>query len=151
MVVFWMSLEPQYQWLIIAVLFAIAELIVPGVFLIWLAAAAAMTGMIMLVVDVPVPLQFLLFGAFAIASTWFGRRWYLKSETPSADPLLNDRSARLIGQTVTVVDPVSSNGGRVKVGDGEWPARGPTLKKGTIGRIVAVNAGVLQIEPVEPQ
>ena len=36
--------ETHYVWLTLAVLLGLAELMVPGVFLIWLAAAAAITG-----------------------------------------------------------------------------------------------------------
>jgi len=38
------GIEPQWAWLIAAAVLAVAELIVPGVFLIWLAAAAGITG-----------------------------------------------------------------------------------------------------------
>ena len=35
--------NPEYLWLGLAALLALAELFVPGVFLIWVAAAAAVT------------------------------------------------------------------------------------------------------------
>ena len=50
------GLDPHWVWLIAATVLAIAELAVPGVFLIWLAAAAAITGFLTLVF--PVPLAF---------------------------------------------------------------------------------------------
>ncbi len=141
-----MSLEPHYHWLIIALILGIAEILVPGVFLIWLAAAAAVTGFVAMFIDITVAGQFTLFGILALASVFFGRRWYLSNVVESEDPLLNDRSARLVGQTVTVVEAVSSTSGRVKVADGEWPAQGPDMKKGSVARVTAVNSGVLQLE-----
>ena len=131
-----MSLEPHYHWLIIALILGIAEILVPGVFLIWLAAAAAVTGFVAMFIDITVAGQFTLFGILALASVFFGRRWYLSNVVESEDPLLNDRSARL----------VSSTSGRVKVADGEWPAQGPDMKKGSVARVTAVNSGVLQLE-----
>lgn len=144
-----LSLEPHYQWLIVALLLGIAEILVPGVFLIWLAAAAAITGFVAMFIDLTVSGQFALFGVLALASVFFGRRWYLSNIVESDDPLLNDRSARIVGKTVTVVEAISDTSGRAKVGDGEWPAKGPDMKKGTTARVVAVNGGVLQLEALE--
>jgi len=38
------NLEPHWMWLLAAVVLGIAELAVPGSFLIWVAAAAALPG-----------------------------------------------------------------------------------------------------------
>ena len=54
-----------------------------------------------------------------------GRRHYERNPVPSSDPLLNDRTARLIGQKVTVVEAIENGEGRVRVGDSVWAARGP--------------------------
>ncbi len=142
------SLEPQYLWLIIALILGIAEIIVPGVFLIWLAAAAAVTGFVAMFIDITIPGQFTLFGLLALASVFFGRRWYMTHKVESSDPLLNDRAARLIGTNVVAVTPINATSGRVKVGDGEWPARGPDLKKGDAARVVDVASGVLILEEI---
>ncbi|MEH6756346.1 MAG: NfeD family protein [Parasphingorhabdus sp.] len=144
-----MTLESHYQWLIIALLLAIAEIMVPGVFLIWLGTAAAITGLIAMFIDINVAGQFTLFGLVSLASVFLGRRWYLNNVVESDDPLLNNRSGRLIGQTVIVVETISETSGRAKVADGEWPAKGPAMKKGTMARIVAVEGGVLQLEALE--
>ncbi len=143
-----MSLEPHYQWLIIALIMGIAEIIVPGVFLIWLAAAAAITGFVAMFIDITVAGQFTLFGVLALASVFFGRRWYLSNKVESSDPLLNDRRARLVGTNVVAVTPINATSGRVKVGDSEWPARGPALNKGETARVVDVASGVLVLEEI---
>lgn len=143
-----MSSEPEYIWLSLAALLALAEIFVPGVFLIWVAAAAAVTGLVSAFVDLTIPGQLTLFGISTIASVLIGRRWYLTNIIKSEDPLLNDRAARLIGTTVTVVQPINATSGRVKVGDGEWPARGPALPIGAAARIVDVASGVLILEVI---
>ncbi|MEP2989308.1 MAG: NfeD family protein [Parasphingorhabdus sp.] len=141
--------ETHYIWLTFAVLLGLAELIVPGVFLIWLAAAAAVTGIASLFIDLTLTGQLTLFGISSVASVWLGRRWYLTHKVKNEDPLLNDRSARLVGKTVTVVQPVTASGGRVKVADGEWPAKGPAMPEGTLAKVAAVNGGVLELETLE--
>ncbi|QJB67929.1 NfeD family protein [Parasphingorhabdus halotolerans] len=143
--------NPEYVWLSLAALLALAELFVPGVFLIWVAAAAAVTGILSLFIDLTVAGQLTAFGVATIASVLGGRRWYLTNIVTSEDPLLNNKAARLIGTTVTVVSPVNATSGRVKVGDGEWPARGPALEKGETARIVDVANGTLILEEMPKQ
>ena len=65
-----------------------------------IALAAAITGLITLAVAPTVALQLLLFGALALLATWGGRRWYAANPVLSADPLLNDRAGRLVGETI---------------------------------------------------
>ena len=142
------DLEPQWMWLLGAIFLGIAELIVPGVFLIWLAAAAAATGLLTLGFGIGLPFQFALFALLAIASVYLGRRWYIANPMPSADPMLNDRAARLIGRTVTVVGAIDNGEGRVKVGDGVWSCRGPDCAEGSRVRITGADGSCLKVEPV---
>ncbi len=145
------STDPAYIWLTLAALLALAEIFVPGVFLIWVAAAAAVTGIASTFIELTLAGQLTLFGLSTIASVLLGRRWYLTNVVKSEDPLLNDRAARMIGTTVTVVKPVNATSGRVKVADGIWSARGPVLKKGETARIVDVADGVLILEEMPDQ
>lgn len=143
-----LELEPHWMWMLAAILLGIAELIVPGVFLIWLAAAAAATGLVTLAFGIALPFQFALFALFAVAAVYFGRRWYLANPMPSSDPLLNDRAARLIGRTVIVVGAIENGEGRVRVGDGVWSCRGPDCAEGSRVRIVGADGSCLRVDPV---
>ena len=141
------GLEPHWLWLLAAVLLAIAELIVPGVFLIWIAAAAAGTGLLTLTFGVPIAFQFALFALLSIASVYAGRRWYAANPVATSDPLLNNRAARLIGRTVAVTSPIEHGEGRVKVGDSVWNCRGPDCPAGTPVRIIGAQGTCLLVEP----
>ncbi|MFK7842981.1 MAG: NfeD family protein [Sphingorhabdus sp.] len=141
--------NPEYVWLGIAALLALAELFVPGVFLIWVAAAAAVTGLLSLFIDLTIAGQLTAFGLSTILAVLGGRRWYLTHDVKSENPLLNNRSAQLVGQTVTIVEAVSATSGRVKVADGEWPAKGADMKKGANAKVVAVEDGVLRLEALK--
>ncbi|HEX2764224.1 MAG TPA: NfeD family protein [Allosphingosinicella sp.] len=143
-----LDLDPHWMWLLAAILLAIAELIVPGVFLIWLAAAAAVTGLVALAFGIALPFQFAVFALVSIASVYFGRRWYLRNPMPSADPMLNNRAERLKGRTVTVVDAITHGEGRVKVGDGVWSCRGEDCPEGAQVRITGAEGNRLTVEPV---
>ena len=141
--------NPEYVWLGLAALLALAELFVPGVFLIWVAAAAALTGILSLFIDLTLAGQLTLFGLSTIIAVLGGRRWYLTHHVESENPLLNNRSAQLVGKTVTIVETISATSGRVKVADGEWPAKGPDMKKGGIAKVAAVEHGILRLEAIE--
>ncbi|AMO71388.1 NfeD family protein [Sphingorhabdus sp. M41] len=141
--------SPEYVWLGLAALLALAELFVPGVFLIWVAAAAAVTGILSLFIDMTFAGQLTVFGLSTILAVRGGRRWYLTHNVESENPLLNNRSAQLIGKTVTIVETVSATSGRAKVADGVWPARGPDMKKGMVAKVAAVEGGVLRLEALE--
>lgn len=141
--------QAGFVWLIVAAILAIAELVLPGVYLTFLALGAAATGVLAILFPDLGPIgQFISFAAWSTVAVLIGKRWYGANPVPSSDPDLNNRSARLIGQYVTVVDALSGGTGRVRVGDGEWPAHGPDLAVGEKARIVEVRGGIVVVEPV---
>lgn len=142
------DLDPHWMWLLGAILLGIAELIVPGVFLIWLAAAAAATGLLTLAFGIALPFQFAVFALLAIAAVYLGRRWYVANPMPSADPLLNDRAARLTGRTVVVTQAIENGEGRVRVGDSVWSCRGMDCAEGSRVRITGADGSCLKVEPL---
>src|SRR3546814_19629858 len=76
-----------------------------------------------------------------------GKGWYRDYPVESCEPLLNDRAARLIGDIVVVTDAIENGAGRVRVGDGTWPAHGPDMPAGTQVRVTGIESGALLIEP----
>ncbi|HEX7875047.1 MAG TPA: NfeD family protein [Sphingobium sp.] len=141
------TLEDHWWWLVFAALLGIGEVMLPGVFLIWVALAAAVTGLVALALPLTMPVQFLIFAALCLVAVWGGRRWYTANPVDSQDPLLNDRTARLTGEIVTVVEAIEAGRGRVKVGDSVWPCRGPDAPIGSHVRVVGAEASVLRVEP----
>jgi membrane protein implicated in regulation of membrane protease activity len=142
------ALDPHWGWLIAGLILGIAEMIVPGVFLIWLGVAAVLTGLATLAFGLPIAAQFIVFALAALLSVYAGRRFLKNNPIETTDPLLNDRAARLIGQTVLVVDPIEGGEGRVKVGDGVWIARGPDTPPGARVRVTRAEGATLFVEPL---
>jgi membrane protein implicated in regulation of membrane protease activity len=119
------------------------------VFLIWLAAAAALTGLATLALGIELPFQLVLFTLFSISAVYGGRRWYLNNPVASSDPLLNDRGARLTGETLTVVSAIENGRGRVRVGDGVWTCKGPDAPEGARVRVTGLDGSCLRVELVD--
>lgn len=138
-------------WIMLAVALVIGELASPGIFLIFLAAGALVTGVTMLALpDIPFLVQLVSFTAWSAVAVAIGRRWYTQFPVATSDAMLNDRSARLVGEIVTVVAALDGGEGRVRVGDGEWRASGSTADVGARMRVVAVRDGVLIVEALPP-
>jgi inner membrane protein len=141
------TLEPHWAWLALGLMLAIGEILVPGVFLIWLAGAALLTGLVAWAVPmVGVPLQIVLFAVLAIVAAFAGRNWLRANPIVSADPKLNDRGGQLVGETVTVTTAIDGGTGRVRVGDTEWGVRGPDAEPGTRMRVSGHDGAVLLVE-----
>ena len=135
-------------WLIAALVLGILELLVPGVFLVFLAIAAAITGVATLALsDLPLAGQLASFALWSVVAVLVGRRWY-RDFPVAGDARLNDRAARLLGETVVVEAAIEGGRGRVRVGDGSWPARGPDMAVGARAEIVGVDGGVLVVKPL---
>jgi membrane protein implicated in regulation of membrane protease activity len=143
------SLEPQWFWLALGLFLAAAEMAIPGVFLIWLAGAAIITGLIAWVIPIGVPLQIVLFGVLAIVAVFAGRRYLRDNPIVAADPAMNKRGARMVGQTALVTEAIVGGTGRVHFGDGEWLVRGPDAPVGARMRIIGSDGAELLVEPMQ--
>jgi membrane protein implicated in regulation of membrane protease activity len=144
----WGDLTGAGTWLIAALLLGITELAVPGVFLVFVAVAAAIVGVALLALpDLPLAAQIGAFAAWSAVAVLVGRRWYRDYPIEGDAVRLNDPVTRLVGAVVTVERAIEHGSGRVTLGDGAWPARGPELAAGARARVVAVDGGVLVVEP----
>ena len=140
------SLDPHWFWLALGLILAIGEMVIPGVFLIWLAMAALVTGVVAWVAPIGFPLQIVLFAVLAMGSVFAGRNWLRANPIEPADPKMNDRGARLVGETVVVTQAIDSGSGKVHLGDSEWLVRGPDAEPGTKMRVAGHDGAVLIVE-----
>jgi len=142
------NLDPHWTWLAIGLVLGAAEMAVPGVFLIWLAGAAIITGLLTWVLPIGLPVQIVIFAVLAIVAVFAGRNYLRRNPVAAADPNMNRRGARLVGETVVVTQAIEGGTGRVHHGDSEWLARGPDAVPGTRMRIAGSDGAVLIVEPV---
>ena len=142
------NLDPGWWWAIGGLLLLIAEVIAPGFFLVFVGAAAIATGLFTLLFGLGAAPQLVLFVLYTALAVMIGKRWYAEPHGGDQRHDINEPAKRLIGRTVTVVSDVDDHGGRVRVGDGEWNARGGPAAAGERVTITGVDGNCLTVEPV---
>jgi len=142
------DIEAGWIWAIAGVLLLIAEIIAPGFFLVFVGAAAIATGLFTLLFDLGTAPQLVLFAVYSGLAVMLGKRWYGEPDTIDENLRLNDPARRLVGKTVTVVEAVDDHGGRVRVGDGEWNARGGPAEPGERAKVTGVEGNCLIVETI---
>ena len=141
------GIDPGWLWLIGGVVLLILEIIAPGFFLVFLGAAAVAAGLFTVLFHLGIASQLALFALYAVIAVLAGRRFYANRVSNGTGLPLNDPARRLVGKVVTVVAAVDEHEGRVRVGDGEWSARGGPAAVGTRVRITGVEGNCLKVEP----
>jgi len=145
---FFLSLGP-WNWLIAALVLFTLETVVPGVLLVWFGLAAAVVGVIVLLVPMPWEWQFVLYALLAVASVFVMRRFFPTDEAPSDQPNLNVRGAQYIGRRVRVAEAIRNGRGRVTIGDTSWLAEGSDADVGVTVEIVDVQGTAVVVKAVE--
>ena len=142
------DLSAGWLWAIGGLILLIAEIIAPGFFLVFLGVAAIATGLFTLLFDLGLGPQLALFVVYTALAVMIGKRWYGEPDADDQLIKLNEPARRLVGKTVTVVEAVDDHGGRVRVGDGEWSARGGPAAAGERVKVTGVDGNCLTVEPV---
>lgn len=138
-----------WHWWILGVILLGAEMLIPGVFMLWMGIAAAATGVVVLVApELDWRYQFLLFAMLAVASV-LAARIYLKRNPIETDrPELNRRGQQYVGRTFTLDEAVENGRGRLHVDDTMWRISGPDLAAGQQIEVVGVDGVLLRVAPV---
>ena len=139
-VVFW-------YWWALAALMLVCEMLLPGVVFLFLAIGAAVAGLLLLIVaDLSLEIQLVVFAIVSVASA-IGLRRYLRGLQPGTSEVLNARGEALVGKVFVLDQPILAGRGRIKLGDGSWIVTGPDMVAGAKVRVAAVNGTELRVEP----
>jgi membrane protein implicated in regulation of membrane protease activity len=146
-----MSADPALLWLVGGIVLLVLEILVPGIFLMWLGLAALGTGLVVQIAGPDISGQviaFAVFAAVAIAAALRVRRSRQAAGLNTAESGLLGRPARILS--------VSPSEIRVRIGDTDWPARlakgTPSPEAGATLRVVAVHGTTVVVGdgPIEP-
>ena len=137
-----------FVWAAIALLLFVAEVLAPGAFLLWLGfAATAVFLVVLLVPGVSMLAQACLFAVLGIVSILAWRRFSRGTRVlAGGDPILNRRTAALIGRVVPLERAIVNGQGRVQIADAYWDVVGPDLPAGTPVRVLSAEGMTLRVD-----
>ncbi len=144
-----------WNWMVLGFVLLVLEIVVPGVFLLWIGIAALITGAVSLVVwDTALwvwQTQVVVFLVLSLASAFFGKQIMRSRQGDTDQPLLNRRSEQMIGRTATLAEPIREGRGRIQLGDTLWRVSGPDLPAGARVRVTGASETDLEltVEAVE--
>lgn len=136
-----------WHWWILAAALIVLEMIVPGVFMLWLGIAAGVTGLVAFVAPGIIwQVQGLIFAVLSVASVWAWRSYQRRHPTESDRPMLNLRAQQYIGRRLVLDQPIVNGRGNARVGDSSWRVEGPDLPAGTPVVVTGVDGTLLKVE-----
>jgi hypothetical protein len=138
-----------WNWLILAAILLVLEVLAPGVFFMWFGLAAAVTALLAFAFDISWQWQLVWFCLLSLAAVVVALKYLRKHPLHSERPLLNERAVQHIGQSFNLVDPIVNGRGSVKIGDSIWRVEGPDLPKGTRVRVLSADGSLLRVAPAE--
>ncbi len=136
-----------YFWWIVAGLLLLAEMIMPGVFMIWLAVAAALTAVVQMIFHFEWTTDVIIFAIFAVASVAASWRIVSKSwVTKSDQPHLNQSHQAFVGKSYPLEKAIVDGHGKIKVDDRIWDVQGPDMPKGAQVKVTGVEGLRLKVK-----
>lgn len=130
-----------WNWMVLGFVLLALEILVPGVFLLWIGLAALVVGALSLLFWEAGfwvwEFQVILFLALSLISAVAGKKIMTRRGNDSDQPLLNQRGAQLIGRTATLSEPIVNGRGRIRIGDTMWRVVGPDLPIGATVRVMS--------------
>ena len=137
-----------WYWWVAAAVFLVLEILLPGIFFLWLGIAAGIVGIVALVIpSMTWPYQIALFAVLSVAAVLLARVYIKKRPVESDQPMLNRRGEQYVGRVVTLSDPIENGRGRATIGDSAWSVEGDDLPAGAKVKIIGVEGIVLKVEP----
>lgn len=139
-----------WHWLALGALLLIVELLAPGLFFLWMAQAAGITGLLLLVFPgMGWEFQWVCFSVLSVAGIAMARRYFKTHSIASDQPLLNKRTASYVGRVFTLEQPIVNGSGKIKVDDSIWKIRGEDCPVGTKVVVVGADGTMLLVEKRE--
>lgn len=138
----------HWAWWVAAGVLLLLELLSPGVFFIWLGIAAALTGLLDSIVDLPWEAEFLLFAALSVVAVLIGRRFYRgPAAEPEDNPFLNRRQLGYVGRRFTLQTPIVDGRGKLAIEGTIWEIEGSDAPAGSHVKVTAVHGMRLKVKP----
>ncbi len=146
----WMVENAHWLWWSVGVLLLAGEMLIPGVYLLWIGLASIATGVFAwLLPELGFEGHGLLFAVLSAVSIYTGNRFFYRRAATISDAEVNTSGKRFVGKNFVVVEQIKNGQGHVQVGDSRWLANGPDLPKGAMAHVTAVEGTILVVEAAE--
>jgi membrane protein implicated in regulation of membrane protease activity len=135
-----------WHWLIFGGVLLLIEVLAPSFFFLWMAVAAAVVALVMLLVpELDWQYQLMIFSVLSVVSIVLFRRYQRASPAPTDQPALNRRGEQYIGRTFTLQEPIVNHTGVLHVDDTSWRVSGDDLPAGTRVTVTGADGVILQV------
>ena len=141
------SVQPFWVWAAFGAALLAVEVLTGSGWLLWAAASAAVTAVVVALVHLTVPVAILVFAVLTLVSTLAARR-YLPRTTGTKDGDINDNVGRLVGHHGSAVKAFHGRAGRVSIDGKEWAAElddGEALEAGASIEVIGVEGARLRV------
>lgn len=146
----WLTIWTAWHWLILGFVLLIAEIFIPGIFLLWWGLAAiVVAGLMAFITALTLPVLGII---YAILATIFSILWWKyqhsRDQADERFSVLNQRDHAMLA-TRGVVQEMGENGiGRGRFGDTTWRIQGSELSIGDTVEVIEVKGITLIVKKI---
>ena len=139
--------HPLWIWGGLAAALLAIEVLTGSGWLLWVAASAGLTGVVVSLAGTSFPVTVLIFAALTLVSTLAARRYLPRPEVGLGQDI-NDYAARLVGHRGSAASVFAAGAGRVSIDGKEWAAQlegGGVLDAGALVEVTGVDGSQLKV------
>jgi membrane protein implicated in regulation of membrane protease activity len=139
--------DANWAWIIAGAVMVGLEIILPGVYLLWIGLGALLVGLLLtLLPDLTTAWQMTLFSIAMLASISLGFTLQRRSRVSASASHLNQELEAMRGQHYTALGAFEAGRGRVRVGDGSYAAEASDpVRDGDTVEVVDIRDGRLLV------
>lgn len=151
-ILLWLETLTFWHWMVLGLVLVVLELLMPGIWFLWLGLGALATGLIVLIAsDLTWQIQSVIFCALSVISIIIGRLVMKNAGEPEDHPTLNRRAEQYVGQVYVLEDATEHGLGSIRIGDSVWRVRladqTTELAAGDKVTVTGIDGATLQVEP----
>jgi inner membrane protein len=137
---------PWFWWIVAGILL-LAEMAMPGFFMLWLAVAAALTALADMIFHFSWIGEVFTFAALSMITVLASWRLVMGQRNMKSDsPHLNQKHTGFIGKSFILNQPIINGSGKIRVEDALWDVDGPDLPAGARVKVTGVDGLRLVVE-----
>jgi membrane protein implicated in regulation of membrane protease activity len=134
-----------WTWWVIAGILLLIELMLPGVFFMWLGLAAAIIGVIDLFADFSWQVEITLFAVLSVLLVMFVRPRVKLTQGEASN--LNQRMYDYVGRSYVLHEAIVNGRGKIRIDDTLWVVTGTDRDKGKWVKVTSIDGTRLVVEP----